>query len=96
MNTANRNEVVAESTRRSVAEEIAEYARALSEQADALSNRVNAKLHLVMQSDYPRPCGPEQKDTEYPPLFSDLRSSFRSIADSLDNIGHAMNRTELP
>lgn len=87
------NEVVGQ--RQPVAVEITEFAQSLANRAAELKERVNGKLHPVMQSDFARPCDPECKDPEFPPLFNDLRNSFRAIAASLETIEHALNRTEL-
>lgn len=87
------NEVVVQ--HKPVAVEIAEFAQSLANRAAELKERVNEKLHPVMQSDYPRPGDSEYKDPEFPPLFSDLRSSFQNIAASPESIEHALKRTEL-
>ena len=60
------------SARQPVAVEVAQFAERLANQAQALAERVNGKLHSVMTNDCQRPCEVASKDsTEYPPLFSD-------------------------
>lgn len=89
------NEPVCAAQRQPIADEVAEFAQMLANRAAALSDRLDSKLHRVMLSDDPRPCGADCVETAYPPLFADLRNSFRGIAASLDRIDHALDRTEL-
>lgn len=84
------------STRQTVAAEVAQFAERLANQAHALAERVNGKLHSVMTSECPRPCEVAGKDsTEYPPLFSDLRGNLMTINGALESIEYALSRTEL-
>jgi hypothetical protein len=84
------------SARQPVAAEVVQFAERLANQAQALAERVNGKLHSVMTSDCPRPCEVTGKDSiEYPPLFSDLRGKLIAINGALESIEYAISRTEL-
>ena len=84
------------SARQPVSAEVAQFAERLANQAQALAERVNGKLHSVMTSECPRPCEIASKDsTEYPPLFSDLRGNLMTINGALESIEYALSRTEL-
>ena len=84
------------SPRQPVSAEVSQFAERLANQAQALAERVNGKLHSVMTSECPRPCEVASKDpTEYPPLFSDLRENLMTINGALESIEYALSRTEL-
>mgnify|MGYP001559326346 CR=1 FL=1 len=93
--SSEKNNIGCEAVRRPVAAEVAEFAQFLANRATALSERVNFKLESVMAADCPRPCDTERKEQQYPPLFSDMRNSFRGIEVALDSIENAISRTEL-
>ncbi len=82
--------------REPVAAEICKFAAELADRAETLANRVGGKLNPVTTSACPQPVRGEGKDCrEYPPLFSELRGRFFSLANSLDSIEDTMSRVEL-
>lgn len=82
--------------REPVAAEICKFAAELAERAEMLANRVGGKLSPVATSACPQPLRGEGKECrEYPPLFSELRSRFFSLANSLDSIEETISRVEL-
>lgn len=82
--------------RQPAASEVMSYAQSLAGRAQALADRVNQKLQPVMTSEVPSVGGNSQKaNTEYPPLFAELRGSFQSIESALESVESALSRTEL-
>ena len=96
MHTNYAGQDAAQPVRPPVSTEVAQFAEGLANQAQALAERVNNKLHSVMTSDFPRPYEVAGKtSTEYPPLFADLRGNLMRIDDALESIEYALSRTEL-
>jgi hypothetical protein len=75
--------------------EILELCTNLANRAAHVAEYVNGKLHPVMNSSPPATGAPANNTREYPPLFSDLRTSLMSISGSLDAINSALDRAEL-
>ena len=83
-------------TRQSTAAEVAQIGQVLSKRAQELAERLEERLRPVMSVPTPRVCEDSAKEArQFPPLFSDLRSTFGLIKDALDSIENAIQRTEL-
>ena len=85
------------SPREPVAREVLLLAERLAAQAQTLAEMVNVKLCSVMHDAVPRADAPsaQMRADSWPPLFDNLRTSFRSIEDGLTAINDALARTEL-
>ena len=83
-------------TREPVAAEICKFAAELAERAEMLADRVSDKLNPVTTSACSQPVHGEGKECrEYPPLFTELRSRFCSLANSLNSIEDTISRVEV-
>lgn len=76
--------------------EVAQFAHILSGRAQALADRLNAKLQPVMVSETERKCYALSKNfAEYPPLFAELLMSLQNMEGALESVEYEMDRTEL-
>ena len=79
-----------------ISADIAQFARDLASRAQDISDLVDDKLSPVMtRARLPSDDVQGNDMVEYPPLFSDLRSSLLNIEAALNSIVYAMSRTEL-
>ena len=82
--------------REPIASEIMKYANRLAERSENLSARLSDRLSPVTSIAPPSvACNGKESVQDYPPLFADLRRSFRNIEAALDAINDTMDRTEL-
>ena len=82
--------------REPVATEICKRGSILVKRAENLTKSLGAKLGPVTSAPgLMSGCTPIPEAQEYPPLFSELRSQFRSLEASLDIIDEILSRVEL-
>jgi len=79
-----------------VASEVLSLGREIVDRASALRSHVEKKLEPISLPETEKEkCGNSTADRNYPPLFSELRSIFYEIMDSLNAINNNINRTAL-
>ena len=80
----------------SVSEEVVGAQRALLDRVNKTEDRMRNILGAVMVSEYPCQSNPTTDvETEWPPLFSELRTIVQATNDTLDRIDVLLGRVRI-
>jgi hypothetical protein len=84
-----------EPKRPTAAQEVIEFAIAMVDFSKYVEDRVYKKLQSVTMPSASPNQTEETKESEFPPLFNELRNNLQAIQTSLSHIDWMIDRTEL-
>ena len=78
-----------------VAQQILERMTKIAVMSDEISNRLNDKLLPIMIANKEKQISESEPISEFPPLWSEMRTQLDKIEGSLELINQVIDRTEL-